>query len=65
MNPEQIPYQAFLLRIWCVEARGRRSWRATLQCVDTGKRWGFDELDALLDFLKEQMVEQGRIGPAT
>jgi hypothetical protein len=46
-------YQAYLLRLWPVEANGRSYWRASIQNVSTGERHGFADLEALFAFLRE------------
>ena len=45
-------YRAFLLRLW-QEAPGQ-PWRALLQDATTQERYGFADLDCLLDFLHTQ-----------
>jgi len=45
-------YHAYLLRIWSETQKGsRRTWRFVLLDAQTGKRYGFQSLNALLDFL--------------
>ena len=47
-------YQAYLLRLWPVEANGRTYWRAFIQDVTSGDRRGFETLEALFAYLREE-----------
>ena len=44
----------YLLRLWSVETENGRQWRASLESIDSSKRTGFADLEALLDFLEAQ-----------
>jgi len=45
-------YHAFLLRIWSETGQGATQvWRFVLLDTQSGKRYGFQSLNALLDFL--------------
>lgn len=54
MAHKDVPYLAYLLRLWPVEAGGRVRWRASLQCVESGERIGFEDLEALLAYLQAE-----------
>lgn len=51
-------YRAYLLRFW-EEARGRPdlpgTWRFSLEDPRTGQRQGFADLEALVDFVRQEM----------
>jgi len=49
-------YRSYLLRLWR-EGQTADAWRASLQSVITGERRGFASLDALLDFLRDQIAD--------
>jgi hypothetical protein len=54
MNQEQDPYLAYMLRLWPVEVQGRVNWRASLQCVSSGERLGFEDLEQMFDHLRQE-----------
>jgi len=45
-------YKAFLLRCWIENAKEGAIWRFSLEPVEGGRRLGFSDLEALVDFLK-------------
>lgn len=45
-------YKAYLLRCWIEIAEERTTWRFSLEPVGGGRRLGFSNLEALVDFLK-------------
>jgi hypothetical protein len=47
-------YLSYLLRLWPAGTGGGIAWRASLEDVSTGERQAFADLDALLDYLREQ-----------
>ncbi len=51
---KRAPYLAFLLKLWPVvsKSKSRFLWRASLENPYTGERYGFQDLDTLLNFLK-------------
>lgn len=53
MESARFANQAYLLRLWQVEAAGTVTWRASLQSVDTGRRQGFEDLEGLIDCLRQ------------
>jgi len=58
MDREREPYLAYMLRIWPVETGQDVSWRASLQCVSSGERFGFDNMEALFDYLRKETIEK-------
>jgi hypothetical protein len=47
---------AFLLRGWIENAEGEKAiWRFSLEAVGGGKRLGFSDLEALVNFLKDDI----------
>jgi hypothetical protein len=54
MNGQRNGYLAYLLRLWQVETKEGTNCRAMLQSPHSGKRMGFDSLEELFDFLREQ-----------
>jgi hypothetical protein len=59
MKREDVPYQAYLLRLWPVKAGGRVTWRASLRCVGNGEQIGFEDLEALFAYLRERVATGG------
>jgi len=49
-------YRSYLLRLWR-EEQAPGAWRASLESVITGERRGFASLDALFDFLRDQIAD--------
>ena len=54
-------YQVYLLRLWPVEVNGE-CWRASIEQEGTGRRQGFEDLEALFDFLRQQAAGQEPAG---
>jgi hypothetical protein len=54
MNGQRNGYLAYLLRLWQVERKDGIACRATLQSPHSGEHIGFDSLEELFDFLREQ-----------
>ena len=53
MVEEAIRYKSYLLRLWQGPASPPEvSWRATLQCVQTGESHHFPDLEALMVYLQ-------------
>jgi hypothetical protein len=58
---DKTDYVSYLLRIWRVsQAAGtgeikEATWHASLESPHTGERWGFSGLEALCEFLREQI----------
>lgn len=46
-------YRSYLLRLWPAKMDGE-TWRASLECVQTKERHGFDDLEALFTFLRQE-----------
>jgi hypothetical protein len=55
-------YASYLLRLRCVSTGGGRTWTASLQSTATGEDRSFPSLDALAQFLKEQLAEEEQSG---
>ena len=57
-------YRSYLLRLW--EERSEQPamvmWRCRLEDPLTGQRHGFASLDALVDWLKVELVQPGPTG---
>ena len=51
-------YASYLLRLRCVSTGGRRAWTASLQSTATGEDRSFPTVDALAQYLKEQLAEE-------
>ena len=47
------PYQIYLLRRWPVSGSRPVIWRALLQCVSSGERQGFEDLEALFAHIRD------------
>jgi hypothetical protein len=48
-------YQSFLVRLWCNKADDevQSTWCGEIEHIQSGKRWNFGNLDALLAFLHD------------
>jgi hypothetical protein len=47
-------YASYLLRFRCVRRDDRRTWIASIQSTATGEVSGFPNLDALVQFLRDE-----------
>lgn len=58
-------YMSFLVRLWYEPGQEAPAlpieWHSEIECIQTGRRWAFDTLEELLDFLRRQVkgVEGG------
>ncbi len=59
MKPGKHRYLSYLLRLWFVKQNGGGIWRASLEDPHTGKRNGFADMKALMQFLDQQTQEAG------
>jgi hypothetical protein len=63
-TPERRDYLSYLLRLWRVGGDGgahreeKAVWRASLESPLTDERIGFASLDALIDFLRQQIDDE-------
>ena len=58
MTKEQPDYLAYLVRLWRVESQASAEkpvWRASIENPHTHEQAGFASLEALFDFLREQI----------
>ena len=55
VTERQRPYQAYLLRLWQIQDKGKIGWRASLENAHTGEKLAFAHLDELVAFLREQV----------
>jgi hypothetical protein len=54
MSDDRPRYQSFLLRLWQVRSKHGWGWQASLESPTTGKRLGFQTIDALVAFIEGQ-----------
>ena len=54
MSDERERYMSYLLRLWQTTSGNKVVWRASLENSQTGERQGFANLDALLNYLRQQ-----------
>jgi hypothetical protein len=52
VNNNRRDHLSFLLRLWRVEAKPAAVWRASLEDPKTGRRKGFANPNALMQFLR-------------
>jgi hypothetical protein len=52
---EERRYLSYLLRLWQIKSGGELVWRMSLENPHTHQRQGFASLEALFDFLREQI----------
>ena len=52
-----LEYKSFLLRLWreTNDQSPRTDWRAEIEHIQSGERWGFNTLDEMLEFLQQEM----------
>ena len=62
---ERRDYLSYLLRVWRVKVSERTTWRASLECPDTGERLGFADLEALCRYLRVETQQEGGDDPQT
>ena len=55
MKPNEINYQAYLLRLRRVDNAGQPVWRFSLEQPGRGERRQFDRLAEVFEFLQQQM----------
>jgi hypothetical protein len=57
-------YVSFLIRLWREKSLERpeevTDWQGEVEHIQTGRRWTFDTLDELLEFLRRQVAAQER-----
>jgi len=58
MGKDHFAYQAYMLRIWTEKDQNSTTQHASLEDPHTGKIWGFSSLEALFDFLSNQLNEK-------
>ena len=46
------PIQSFILRMWLEEQTGSEQWRISLTRIPSGKRLGFESIEAAINYLK-------------
>ena len=54
ITSEDRGYRSYLLRLWRATSSGQTTWRASLECPQTGERTGFASLEALFCHLQQQ-----------
>lgn len=55
MTPERPKYLAYLLRLWETQDAQGPTWRASLEEVSTHTRRGFESVEKMMAFLREQV----------
>jgi hypothetical protein len=53
MEEQPVAYFSYLLRMW--RTGEKSAWRASLEDPQTGERLGFGSLEALWEFLQQQL----------
>ena len=53
MDSDAKEYHSYLLRLWQVQTETGFGWRASLENVQTGELLGFEDLEALQQYLEE------------
>ena len=62
MDKQQTISLSYLVRLWATGAAHQQIWRASLEDVQRGERWGFANLEQLFVFLMQQ-TEQAYDAP--
>lgn len=52
-------YLAYLLRLWHIKGAGKLGWRASLEDSHSGERLGFPNVEALIDYLTQVIMNRG------
>ena len=55
MSDKQPSYFSYLLRVWRVNEANGSVWRASLEDPHTARRIGFDNVEGLFTFLRQQL----------
>ena len=55
---DDLPYYAYMLRLWRSESQGCQQWRASLESPHTGERHVFSSLEQLYAFLSERCKDR-------
>ena len=55
MTRKHSPYVSYLLRLWQVRNEGAMVWHASLESPETHRQQGFGSLEALYQFLCDQV----------
>jgi len=55
MDPSELPYLSFLIRLWQVGRDNESVWRITVESPQTREHWNFTSLEALTAFLQANM----------
>jgi hypothetical protein len=55
VRKREMPYLAYLLRLWQVREKGEARWRASVENAHTGERRGFAGLADLVTFLEGEV----------
>ena len=48
-------YTSYLLRFWCAQKENGRAWIVCVQSTATGEQRSFPDLDALVQFLRDEL----------
>ena len=55
MSGKSRAYYAYLLRLWRVNSKGKKVWRASLEDSNTGHREGFSGLEDMIKTLEKRI----------
>jgi hypothetical protein len=55
MRDEKQRYLSYLLRLWPVKENEHTVWRASLESPHTGERWGFANVEALFECVRQKI----------
>ena len=55
MATDQAHYQAYMLRLWQDQDETGPVWCASLESPHTGERWGFANVEALFEFVRQEI----------
>jgi hypothetical protein len=61
--PVPVLYTSYLLRLWREERAEAVAWHSQVDHIQSGRRWSFDTLEQLLDFLRGQTEHQAARDP--
>jgi hypothetical protein len=61
---DSLQYKSFLLRLWREkkDPSPQANWEAEIEHIQSGERRGFNTLEELFEFLRQQMAEVKNAG---
>ena len=58
LSQAQNEYHSYLLRLWRPQGE---SWRVQIECVVSGKRHNFSDLETFVEFIENNVLEEKKL----